>query len=105
MSPSFRRACLLALAGLVLLWTSPAAAGRVVKLDEAFRLAMKNHPSIKILQERVSAAEASRYKTWTAVKPTAYMQPNLSIYDNEVIIPAGQMGAWCSRRSTSGACS
>ncbi len=60
---------------------------------EAFRLAMKNHPSIKILQERVEQAKVARYKSWTMVKPTAYAQPNFSIYDHESIIPASALGA------------
>ena len=77
----------------LLLWAAPARAERVVKLAEAFRLAMKNHPSIKILQERVEQAKVARYKSWTVVKPTAYAQPNFSIYDHESIIPASALGA------------
>ncbi len=77
----------------LLLWAAPARAERVVKLAEAFRLAMKNHPSIKILQERVEQAKVARYKSWTMVKPTAYAQPNFSIYDHESIIPASALGA------------
>lgn len=77
---------------LLLLFASPAQAERVVTLPEAFRLAMKNHPSVRILQERVHQAEAARYKAWVAVKPTAYMQPNFSIYDHAAIIPASAMG-------------
>ena len=77
---------------LLVLTAPPARAERVVKLPEAFRLAMKNHPSVRIFQERVHQAEAARYKAWVAVKPTAYMQPNFSIYDNEAIIPASALG-------------
>jgi len=80
---------------LLLLLPSPAHARemQVVKLAQAFRLAMKNHPTIRILQERVRLAEVARYRSWTKVKPSAFMQQSLSIYDNEVILPATAMGA------------
>ena len=93
MMPARMRPAALFVLSLLLLHAAPARAERVVELSQAFRLAMKNHPTVAILQERVSQAEAARYRSWTRVKPTAFMQQSLSIYDNEVILPATAMGA------------
>ena len=69
---------------LVLGFSEPAAAHRLITLDQAYRLAMKHHPSIKALQERVNQARAARYKAWSPVKPTAGFQATFTRYDEQV---------------------
>lgn len=67
-----------------LIFAVPASAQKLITLEQAYRHAMTNHPSIKVLKERVNQARAARYKAWSAVKPTAMFQGNFTHYDKEI---------------------
>ena len=71
---------------LVLL-AAEARADKVVSLDQAFRMANRNHPTMEVLRERVEQAKAARYKAWSAVKPTANAQTTFTIYDRRIELP------------------
>ena len=65
------------IAGLLLgaaVISSLAAAQSPLSLDQAYRLAVRNNPNIAVLRERVVQAEAARYRSWSALKPTASFQ-------------------------------
>jgi outer membrane protein TolC len=76
----------LALLAVVLLLAAPRAApaDQAVTLDEAYRLAVRNNPTMTVLRERVAQAEASRYRAWSALKPTASFQGTFTHYDQEI---------------------
>ena len=67
-----------------LAYAAPAAAQKLITLEQAYAQAMKSHPSIKMLKERVEQARAGRYKAWTPLKPTAMFQGNFTHYDKEI---------------------
>jgi len=59
-------------------------AQRLITLDQAYRMALKNHPSIQLMQESVLQAKAARYKAWAAVKPSLSFQASFKISEKEV---------------------
>jgi outer membrane protein TolC len=71
---------------MVLLVASPASAGQKISLHQAYDLALKSNPTLRILKERVVQAEAVRYKAWSAIKPTAAFQGTFTHYDQEIIV-------------------
>ena len=79
-----RRHPSLLVVAMVVGYAAPAAADRLITLDQAYRLAMGKHPSIKVLRARVDQARAGRYRAWSAVKPTAMFQANFTHYDKEI---------------------
>ena len=70
MSSVLRRTLICCLALALLSLGPPARAQKLVTLERAYALALKNHPSIQMLQERVKQAEAARYRAWSRLKPT-----------------------------------
>lgn len=89
-SPAHRSLVHLALAATVALVAAltpaPARAEgeQLVTLQRAYALALRSHPSIQLLQERVRQAEVARYKAWSSLKPTAALQGSYTLYDQEV---------------------
>lgn len=71
---------------VVLLAPRAAAADQSVTLDEAYRLAVRNNPTMAVLRERVAQAEAARYRAWSAVKPNATFQGTFTHYDQEIVV-------------------
>lgn len=84
-------AALLLCALLPALPAAAAAEPRQVTLEQAYRLALQNNPTVGILRQRVKQAEAARYKAWTPLKPTVYAQPTFQIYDREITIPGSML--------------
>ena len=66
---------------LLLVGGGSAAADRTLSLTAAYDLALRNHPSIHLLRERVQQAEAARYRAWGALKPTASFQGTFTHHD------------------------
>jgi len=71
---------------LLLVGGGSAAADRTLSLTAAYDLALRNHPSIHLLRERVQQAEAARYRAWGALKPTASFQGTFTHHDKEIVI-------------------
>ncbi len=63
----------------------PARAERLT-LEQAYALAVRHNPTLRILKERVAQAEAARYRAWSAVKPTASFQGTFTHYDQEIVV-------------------
>jgi outer membrane protein TolC len=83
-SPS-TKCSLSVLALLVVLGSGPPAqAETLVTLKQAYAHAMRNHPSILMLKERVLQAEVARYKAWSPLKPTASLQATYTYNDQSV---------------------
>ena len=79
------------LIALLLLLPAGARAERVVTLEQAYALALRNHPSIQLLRERVRQAEAARYKAWSALKPTFTFQGTYTHFDEEIVVDFSEM--------------
>lgn len=62
------------------------ATPRTLTLDQAYALALKNNPNIRILRERVVQAEVARFRAWSAIKPNANFQGSFTHYDQEIIL-------------------
>jgi outer membrane protein TolC len=71
---------------VVLLAWGSARAERLVTLDQAYALALKNHPTMALLRERVRQAEAARYRAWSALKPVATFSGTFTHYDQEIAL-------------------
>ena len=84
MKNSSQRPMMLAVILAALGLTAPASAQKLITLDKAYRLAMDHHPSIKVLRERVNQARTARYRSWSAVKPSAIFQGNFTHHDKEI---------------------
>jgi outer membrane protein TolC len=84
MTPRSRLAAL----AVVLLLAAPRAApaDQRVTLEEAYRLAVRNNPTMAVLRERVAQAEAARYRAWSALKPNATFQGTFTHYDMEIVV-------------------
>jgi outer membrane protein TolC len=76
---------------VVLLAWGSARAERLVTLDQAYALALENHPTMAMLRERVRQAEAARYRAWSALKPVASFSGTFTHYDQEIALEAGAM--------------
>jgi outer membrane protein TolC len=68
------RALALATLAALLIPARPAAAESRLSLDQAYRTALRNNPTIAVLRERVVQSEVARYRAWSALKPTATFQ-------------------------------
>jgi outer membrane protein TolC len=85
-APSLARSLAALLLAITILCIPPAARAedRLLTLERAYALALRYHPSLKLLQERVRQAEAARYKAWSLLKPTASLQGTYTFYDQEI---------------------
>jgi outer membrane protein TolC len=71
---------------LVLAAPRAAPADQSVTLDEAYRLAVRNNPTMAMLRERVVQAQAASYRAWSALKPNATFQTTFTHYDQEIVV-------------------
>jgi len=71
---------------LLLILDSHWVMGERLTLDQAYALAIKNHPSIRILHERVAQADAAYYRSWSAIKPVLAFQGTFTHFDQEIAI-------------------
>ena len=73
----------------LVLGVSVPARAEVITLDRAYRLALRTHPSIQLLKERVRQAEAARFRAWSALKPNASFQGTFTHFDKQIEIDFG----------------
>jgi len=73
---------------VVLLLAAPRAApaDQAVSLEEAYRQAIRNNPTMAVLRERVAQAEAAHYRAFAMLKPTATFQGTFTHYDQEILL-------------------
>ncbi len=95
---------LLGPATVALLLAAPGAghagAGRLITIEQAYALALRNNPTLELMAEAVRQAEAERYKAWAALKPTAAMQTTLNVYDEEIAFDFPGMGSVTLQKKT-----
>ncbi len=75
---------------LLVLLAARAAAAAPLSLERAYELALKNNPTLRVLGERVTQAEAARLRAWAALKPTASFQASFTHYDQAIVFDLGQ---------------
>lgn len=75
---------------LLLALAAPEANGAPLSLDQAYALALRNNPTLRVLGERVAQAEAARLKAWSALKPTASFQASFTHYDQAIVFDVSQ---------------
>jgi len=61
-----------------------------ISLEQAYAMALKSNPTLRVLGERVVQAEAARLKAWAALKPTASFQASFTHYDQSIIFDLNQ---------------
>jgi len=74
------------LAFALLLSSTSTLADQTLTLARAYEMALRNHPSIQLLKERVRQAEVARFRAWGALKPTASFQGTFTHYNKAIII-------------------
>jgi len=84
--------CALGLTAFVIC-SSASASERLVTLPQAYQLALKHHPSLELLAERVQQADAARRSAWAAIKPTLGVQGSFTHYDKAITLDFGELFA------------